>query len=336
VTTTNWLSQYWQLRLVVSLGVVVAISGISDRTLAQIAPDNTLGTENSVVTPLTPDSQIDRIDGGATRGTNLLHSFEQFNIREAQAVFFTNPAGIDRIFSRVTGGSPSGIFGTLGVLGNADLFFLNPNGIIFGPNAQLNVSGSFLASTASGIKFDDGTLFSAKNPQSPPILQLNVPIGLQFEGNPGSIVNRSVSDIGGLQNIFGSPSGLLVPPGKTLALVGGELRLEGGNLTSPGGRIELGSIADTGFVSLTPTAKGWNLGYEEVKNFQNIHLSQQATVNTSNEGAGEIQVQGDRITLTEGSRLISFTLGSQPPANVTVNAAESLEIRSCRAEVWDC
>jgi len=73
VTTTNWLSQYWQLRLVVSLAVVVAISGISDRTLAQIAPDNTLGTENSVVTPLTPDSQIDRIDGGATRGANLLH-----------------------------------------------------------------------------------------------------------------------------------------------------------------------------------------------------------------------------------------------------------------------
>jgi len=211
-------------------------------------------------------------------------------------------------------------------LGNADLFFLNPNGIIFGPNAQLNVSGSFLASTASGIKFDDGTLFSAKNPQSPPILQVNVPIGLQFESNPGSIVNRSISDIRGLQNIFGSPSGLLVPPGKTLALVGGELRLEGGNLTSPGGRIELGSIADTGFVSLRPTAKGWNLGYEEVKNFQDIHLSQQATVNTSNEGAGEIQVQGDRITLTEGSRLISFTLGSQPPGNVTVNAAESLEI----------
>lgn len=108
--------------------------------------------------------------------------------------------------------------------------------------------------------------------------------------------------------------------------MGGELRLEGGNLTSPGGRVELGSIADTGFVSLTPTAKGWNLGYEGVKNFQDIHLSQQATVNTSNEGAGEIQVQGDRITLKEGSRLISFTLGSQPPGSVTVNATESLEI----------
>jgi filamentous hemagglutinin family protein len=177
-----------------SLAVVGTIAGYGDRTLAQIAPDNTLGTENSVVTPVTPDSQIERIDGGATRGTNLLHSFEQFNIREGQAVFFSTPAGIERIFSRVTGGSPSEIFGTLGVLG-ADLFFLNPNGIIFCPNAQLNVSGSFLASTASGIKFDDGTLFSAKNPQSPPILQLNIPIGLQFEGNAGSIVNRSVSDL---------------------------------------------------------------------------------------------------------------------------------------------
>lgn len=310
----------------ITFGIAIAISSeINTHTLAQISPDNTLGTENSVVTPVNPDASIESINGGAIRGANLFHSFEQFNIREGQTAVFTNPAGIERIFSRVTGNSASEIFGTLGVGGNADLFFLNPNGIIFGANAQLNINGSFLASTASAIQFDDGTLFSAKNPQSPPILQLNLPIGLQFASNPGSIVNRSVSNFSGVPNI-GNPSGLLVPPGNTLALVGGELRLEGGNLTSPGGRIELGSVADTGFVSLTPTVRGWSLDYAGINNFQDIQLSQRATVNTSSLGAGEIQVQGSRVTLKEDSRLISFTLGSQQPGNVTINAAESLEI----------
>lgn len=327
MTTTSRLNHRWRSRLVVLLAVVEAIGGISDRALAQIVPDNTLGTENSVVTPNVPINNLpsEIIDGGAIRGANLFHSFEQFNIGEAQAAFFTNPAGIERIFSRVTGGSRSEIFGRLGVLGNADLFLINPNGIIFGANAQLNVGGSFLASTASGIKFDDNSLFSAKT-QSSPLLTLNVPIGLQFDREAGSIVNRSQFNPPEIPNILGSPLGLVVQPGKTLALVGGEVSLEGGSLTSSGGRIELGSVADSGLVSLTPINKGWSLGYDGVKNFQDIQLSQQATVNTSSDGSGDIRVESDRLTLSDGSRIISFNLGSQPPGKLTVNARKALEL----------
>jgi filamentous hemagglutinin family protein len=142
-------------------GVLIASWGES--AFAQLVPDTTLGSENSTVTPLTP--AIDQIDGGATRGANLFHSFEEFNIGSGHSVYFTNPVGIENILTRVTGANPSNILGTLGITGgNANLFVINPNGIIFGPNARLELGGSFVASTASSIKFADGTEFSAVNP----------------------------------------------------------------------------------------------------------------------------------------------------------------------------
>ncbi len=102
-------------------------------TAAQIVPDNTLGTESSTVKQDNLNGQaIDLIEGGATRGTNLFHSFAEFNIAAGKGAYFANPEGINNIFSRVTGSNSSQILRTLGVLGNSNLFFLNPNGIIFG------------------------------------------------------------------------------------------------------------------------------------------------------------------------------------------------------------
>ena len=117
--------------------------------LAQISPDQTLGSESSVVrSDVTLNGAVvDLIDGGATRGTNLFHSFDQFNVNESQHVYFNNPQGIESILTRVTGNDASDIMGTLGVNGNADLFLLNPNGIVFGENARLDVGGSFFATT---------------------------------------------------------------------------------------------------------------------------------------------------------------------------------------------
>ncbi|WP_017715154.1 two-partner secretion domain-containing protein [Kamptonema formosum] len=94
---------------------------------AQIAPDATLGAESSAVKPI--DGQIDRIDGGAIWGANLFHSFREFNIGEGRGVYFSNPAQIQNILTRVTGSNPSNIFGTLGVLGNGNLFLIQNPGI---------------------------------------------------------------------------------------------------------------------------------------------------------------------------------------------------------------
>ena len=169
---------------------VATVAGSGNIAQAQIIPDGTLGEESSMVTPL--NGQADRIDGGAARGSNLFHSFREFNINEGRGAYFANPAAIENIFSRVTGSNPSRLFGTLGVLGDANLFFLNPNGIIFGPNSSLDVRGSFFASTASTLKLPDGTEFSVTNPEAPPLLTVDVkpPIGLLFEESGAFITNE--------------------------------------------------------------------------------------------------------------------------------------------------
>jgi filamentous hemagglutinin family protein len=154
-------------------------------TLAQITPDATLGAESSVVTPNINlrGFPAERIDGGAVRGANLFHSFQEFNVGDGQRVYFANPTGIENILSRVTGNNFSNILGTLGVDGGANLFLLNPNGIIFGPNVKLDIAGSFVASTANSVVFNNGYQFSAKNPDAPPLLSINVPLGVQYGTN---------------------------------------------------------------------------------------------------------------------------------------------------------
>ncbi|WP_081587303.1 S-layer family protein [Geitlerinema sp. PCC 7407] len=157
---------------------------------AQVLPDSSLGAERSVITPeFDPSSgQVDIITGGAQRGTNLFHSFQEFNIGGLQRVYFASPGGVENILSRVTGPTSSTILGTLGVLGDANLFLINPNGIVFGPDASLDLRGSFTGSTAQGIKFADGTEFKADNAASTPLLTITVPTGLQFYGTEGDIL----------------------------------------------------------------------------------------------------------------------------------------------------
>ncbi len=253
--------------------------------LAQIIPDNTLGQESSrTVLDTINNLPSDRIEGGATRGTSLFHSFGSFNIGEGRGAYFANPSGITNIFSRVTGGNQSNILGTLGVLGNANLFLINPKGIVFGPQAQLDVRGSFLASTADSIVFNNGVEFSSANPQGSPLLTVNIPAGLRFRENPGAIVNAaSVTQVIQGQTL---PVGLAVPPGQTLALVGGDVIFNNGFATAFSGNIQLGSVASPDLVSFNITPIGLGLDYRNVANFGKIELSGLSAVTASGPGEG--------------------------------------------------
>ncbi|NES00033.1 MAG: filamentous hemagglutinin N-terminal domain-containing protein, partial [Symploca sp. SIO1B1] len=135
------------------------------------------------------------------------------------------------ICSRVTGANPSHLFGTLGVLGEANLFLINPNGILFGPNAQLDMRGSFVASTANSLVFSNGSQYSATTPNAPPLLTVNVspPVGLYFEGEePGAVVNTG---------------NLAVESGENLTLVGGTV-VSTGKLAAPGGEVSLLAVPE--------------------------------------------------------------------------------------------
>ncbi|HAX80431.1 MAG TPA: hypothetical protein DCY88_32495 [Cyanobacteria bacterium UBA11372] len=286
-------------------------------TQAQIASDGTLSTQVQ-----TTNNLDFNINNGNRIGGNLFHSFREFSVPTGGSAYFANDLDVKNIISRVTGTSISNIDGLLRTNGSANLFLINPNGIIFGANAKLNIGGSFVASTASHLLFADGTQFSATNPQTPPLLTVSVPIGLQFGQTAKPI------------QIEGS--NLQVLPGRTLAMLGGDVLIKGDGqkppeqpidgLIAPEGRIELGSVAGNSLVSLTPIAEGWSLGYEGVQNFQDIRLFQAALISTDGESSGAIQLRGRRIAIADNSRVRGVTLGEKPGQPVALEASESVEL----------
>ncbi|MFW9258029.1 filamentous hemagglutinin N-terminal domain-containing protein [Nostoc sp. CALU 546] len=327
----NRSSWCWELGIVSTLAIAGALTFFESFALAQIQRDGTLGSESSIITPKLIDGQpIDQIDGGAVRGTNLYHSFEQFSVSAGSTAHFNNAINIQNIISRVTGNSISNIDGILKANGTANLFLINPNGIVFGSNASLNIGGSFVASTASSLNFADGTKFSATSPQTTPLLTLSVPIGLQFGATAAPIRNQSQAKPDGAVNIFRQGVGLQVQQGKTLALIGGDIRLEGGNITAKDGRVELGSVAGNSLVSFSPTNQGWAFGYEGVQNFQNVEVIQlnkiRSTVDTHGEGRGNIQVQGKLVRVAGGFLILVDLFGGQSGGDLTVNASESVVV----------
>ncbi|MBD2181409.1 filamentous hemagglutinin N-terminal domain-containing protein [Planktothrix sp. FACHB-1355] len=318
-------------------GCVYLWSAIASATQAQIVPDATLPTNSTI----TINGNTNTIEGGTQAGSNLFHSFQEFSIPTGSSAFFNNALDIQNIFSRITGGSISNIDGLIKANGTANLFLLNPNGIIFGPNAQLNIGGSFFASTANSIRFADNTEFSASNPQTSPLLTVSVPIGLQFGVNPGQIVvqgngnNLSIDSETYGDDVYirdERPVGLQVNPGQTLALLGRDILLDSGNLTAPSGRIELGSVATEGNVNLTSSKIGWVLGYQEIHNFGDISLNKAASVDTSGEGGGSIQVQSRQLSLGEGSAFLALTLGSSNGIGIDIRAADSIRMSGVNSQ----
>ncbi|MFN6515767.1 MAG: filamentous hemagglutinin N-terminal domain-containing protein [Nostoc sp. CreGUA01] len=299
--------------------------------LAEIQADGTLGSESSIlIQGVDVKGAIgNRIDGGAVRGANLFHSFSEFSIGDGQRIYFSNPTGIENILTRVTGNNPSNIAGTLGVLGNANLFFINPNGILFGRNARLDVAGSFVGSTANSLKFDNNFAFSASNPQIPPLLTVNVPVGLQFPANPGSILNQST-----VQDSNGEIVGLQVRSQRTLALVGGDIFLQQGRIKADGGQIELGSVFGNGVVgfnwSFASNTIPLTLSYEAIESYRDIQLSRRAEIiansDSISQSIGSVHLQGRRVTLSEESGIFNSNRGSGKPGSVIINATDLVEM----------
>ncbi|MHC5815373.1 MAG: two-partner secretion domain-containing protein [Nostoc sp.] len=334
-------SWYWELGIVSTLAIAGVLTFFESFALAQIQNDRTLGSESSIITPKLIDGQpTDQIDGGAVRGTNLFHSFEEFSVSAGRTAYFNNPIDIQNIISRVTGNSISNIDGILRANGAANLFLINPNGIVFGPNASLNIRGSFVASTASSLNFADGTKFSATSPQTTPLLTVSVPIGLQFGTTAAPIRNQSQAKPDGAVNIFGDgvpgddvPGdgvGLQVQQGKTLALIGGDITLDGGNITAKDGSVELGSVGGNSLVSLSPTNQGWAFGYEGVQNFQNIELIKSnqifSAIDTHGEGNSNVQMQGKLVRIAGSYVILVDPLQEQSGGNLTVNASDSVVV----------
>ena len=219
------------------------------------------------------------IEKGDRIGDNLFHSFNEFSVPTLGSAAFNNAGDIANIFSRVTGSNISSIDGLIRANGAANLFLINPNGILFGQNARLDLGGSFFASTADSLLFEGNTEFSASNPQAPPLLEVSIPIGLNFRDNPEEIVNRSF-----VRNSAGDLVGLEVAPGKNLTLLGGNINFEAGEATARGGNIELGGLSAAGTVGINDDG---SLNFPEDVARADIRLSNAADIDVRGTGGGK-------------------------------------------------
>ncbi|WP_414514010.1 beta strand repeat-containing protein [Nostoc sp. PCC 9305] len=307
------LNKFLQLGLTGFLGWL-SINLFISKSLAQqsnIVPDNTLGAESSQVIGNFQGQPIEVITGGAVRQINLFHSFGEFNVSAERGAYFLSPsADIQNILARVTGNNPSEILGILGTFGSSspNLFLINPNGIVFGENARLNVQGSFVGTTANGVQFSNQGNFSATNPKTVPLLTINPSALLFNQINQGEIINRS-SQLATLGSLY---------------LIGGDITFDGGIAGSQGNRLELGAVAGgTGNVELIGSGNQMQLAFPEGLSKADIVLQNNALAATN--GGGAITVNARNISLS-GSSFISSTLQSgegQPSiaaGDVVVNA----------------
>jgi filamentous hemagglutinin family protein len=297
-----------------SLAYAETVVGL-DRVQAQVIPDSTLPT--AVTTPNNLDFTI---NGGTRSGNNLFHSFSQLSIPTGGSALFNNATDIQTIFARVTGGSASNIDGLLKANGTANLFLLNPSGILFGANAQLNIGGSFVGTTANSIQFADGTEFSAVNPSSPPLLTMSAPIGLQMGANAAPIQIQGPA----APNSFMRPPTISLAPAQTLALVGGQIDINSANLSASDGRIELWAVGN-GRVAID-NQTGWKLtSPATTATWGTITLQQASLVDASGANGGAINVRGRGLTLKDLSNISSRTFAGQGQG-ITVNTTEFIEL----------
>jgi filamentous hemagglutinin family protein len=295
---------------------------------AQITSD---GTTNTTVNSIGNNSTI---LNGVDKGNNLFHSFTNFSIPTGGSATFdlVNTPNINTIFSRVTGGNASNIDGLIRTINSnnpVSLFLMNPNGIIFGQNAKLDISGSFVGTTANSIKFADGSEFGTTS-LTTPLLTMSVPVGLQMGQNSGNIQVQGKGHQltgGAFTPVIrdNTQSTLEVNSGKAIALVGQNLNLSGGVLTAENGRIDLGAVK-AGTVKINDPSSNLKLDYANIERFGDIQLVNQSLVDASGLTSRGIQLQGQNISLKDGSAALIQTVGSQAPNSIRIRATGSLDL----------
>jgi filamentous hemagglutinin family protein len=214
---------------------------------AQVVLDGKFGTSGPMTGPIyqvTPDV-------GLTRGNNLFHSFAQFDLKTGDSAVFSGPPNIQNILGRVTGGTPSTIDGTLrSEISGANLFLINPNGVVFGPNALVDVSGAFAASGAHYLRLADDARFVASLDANDSLLSTAPVAAFGF-------LDRS----GGRVEVQGH---LQVGPHTSLSLVGTSVSVtDGARLEAPNGQIQLQGArlgGEVDFPSPSPAAPASGVG----------------------------------------------------------------------------
>lgn len=319
---------FFQKKLNTFIFIFAIFSSLSfkDKVLAQIVPDNTLGSGNAAIQK---NGNNINITGGLQVGKNLFQSFQKFNIDSNQNAIFNAPNQIINIFSRVTGSEASSLLGNISSQGNHNIFFLNPNGIIFGANSRININGSFFATTANGFSFLDGSYFNADGSNR----FLNPEDFVLIFKNPGDI---SVNNIGHNTKETNLSTPLLenTHPGigsendHTIGLIGGNILFNGGILSSDSSSIFIGAIK-SGSVNFSFDTE-WVPSFSKLSSLGNINLAKTSLISTTNNGS--IYLFGSQINLSDNSGILHTAYNTTDPGIVSITANNSLNLSSANSD----
>ncbi|HXI83381.1 MAG TPA: filamentous hemagglutinin N-terminal domain-containing protein [Verrucomicrobiae bacterium] len=288
----------------------MAGSGGLSSEAGQVTFDHSLGQTGQSLSG--PAFNITSGDG-KTVGHNLFFSFSQFDLSSGDIATFSGPNTIQNILSRVTGGSPSSIDGLIrSTISGANVFFINPKGIIFGPNARIDVSGSFAASTADYLKLADGARFVAAVGADDSLLSSAPVSAFGFlGGSPGSIaVQQGV---------------LAVPAGKSISLVGGDISVDGGLVQAPAGQINMVSVQSAGEVPVDPTTlsvAAFNAAFPQQGQ---ISLLNGAQLDANGDGGGRIVIRGGGL-MVDGSFIQANTTGAGDGQGIDISVVNDLNL----------
>jgi filamentous hemagglutinin family protein len=304
--------------------------------ITAITPSSGVANMGTIVTPSLPGDTVYSITGGTrpNNGPNLFHSFESFSVGRPDTAQFLNTTPqltTSNILARVTGGSPSSLFGTINTLsyGNANLFLMNPAGVIFGPNATLNVGGIASFSTADYIRLADNGRFNANLNLASDILTTAPVAAFGFLGsNPGPITVQG--------------SHLSVSDGQTLALVGGNITiqseaLENGAaqsslLSASHGQIHLASAKSQGEFLAGSLDQGLNINGQSFGALGSINISEQSVIDVTGNGGGTVLVRSGSFVL-DSTTISSNITGSGPLINGVEIIGGGIDIQASESAV---
>lgn len=271
------------------LSTLVLCSATLGICSAEVILDGTMGRAGEL---RGPDFQITE-DLGQLHGSNLFHSFSEFNLSNRESATFSGSRGITNVISRVTGGNISSIDGIFNsTIAGANVYFINPNGVVFGPSATLNVGGSFYATSADYLALSDGGRFDVTNPRNT-VLTSAAPSAFGFlVSNPASI------DIDGAQ--------LEIATGQDFGLVGGKINIYGPkgslvdqyndyNVYADSGRIDLIAVASAAEVAITSEG----LRADAVPVLGSITLKDGAVLDASGDPGGTIYIRGGELFIID-------------------------------------
>ncbi len=281
------------------IAILAVVCGLDGKCGGEIATDGTFGPAMGLGGP---HFQIGA-DIGAIRGANLFHSFRIFSIRSDESATFSGPDSIQNVISRVTGKDVSIIDGLLrSEVGNADFFFINPAGVVFGPNARVEVPAAFHAGTADELRFEDGTVFNATDAESS-CLSAARPEAFGFlSPQPASVV------VNGSRLEFAPDSRVTLGAGDVVIQSGASLAGEGGGIQIAA----VGALGDAVFFEPEKAVFAGN-GTVAITGASSIEAS-------GNEGTETIELRGGHIEIVDSLIAADHYGDTNSGGKISINA----------------